>query len=436
MKNIFKNIYLLLTSVVLLASCEKEELRAILNTGAVPVVTLNSSSLELTKENAETVALTVSWAEPDFGFNAGAQYRILIAQAGSGFTGAQVFSTGSALSKSWTNKQLNNLLLAMGADVTQPFNLEVAVESILSDKAVQRSAANQLSALGYLDKLDLSSPWGIVGSGAVNGWDGPDMPFYKTASAGIYVAYVNLKDGEIKIRENNDWALNYGDNGADGSLEKDGANIVVTAGTYAVTFDENALTYIIEKLSWGIVGSGAPNGWDGPDVDFFYDSSTDQWRAITALNDGEIKIRKNNDWGLNYGDDGANGTLDKDGANIVVSAGTYLLTFNSNELTIEIEKIDIPGIVGSGAPNGWDGPDVSLRPDFSRDGFWVAYGVTLADGEIKFRMNNDWAINFGDDGANGTLERDAANIVVKAGKYDIELDLSDPASPKYKLTKK
>jgi hypothetical protein len=436
MKNIFKNIYLLLASAMLLASCEKEELKAILNSGAVPVVSLNSSSLELTKENADAVALTVSWTEPDFGFNAGAQYRILIAQAGSSFSGAQVFSTGSALSKSWTNKQLNNLLLAMGADVTQPFSLEVAVESILSDKAIQRSAANQLSALGYLDKLDLSSPWGIVGSGAVNGWDGPDMPFYKTASAGIYVAFVKLNDGEIKIRENNDWALNYGDNGADGSLEKDGANIVVTAGTYAVTFDENALTYTIEKLSWGIVGSGAPNGWDGPDVDFFYDSSTDQWRAITALNDGEIKIRKNNDWGLNYGDDGADGTLDKDGANIAVSAGTYLLTFNSNELTIEIEKIDIPGIVGSGAPNGWDGPDVSLTPDFSRDGIWVVYGVTLADGEIKFRMNNDWAVNFGDDGADGSLERDAANIAVSSGSYDVELDMSDPTSPKYKLTKK
>jgi hypothetical protein len=410
MKNISKNLFLLLAAVMLLASCEKEELRAVLNSGVAPVVTLNSSNLELTKDNADAVALTVSWAEPNFGFNAGAQYRILIDQAGSGFSAAQVFSTGSSLSKSWTHKQLNNLLLAMGADVTQPFNLEVAVESILSDKAIQRSEAN--------------------------GWDGPDMPFFKTASAGIYVAFVTLADGEIKIRENNDWAVNYGDNGADGSLERDGANIVVTAGSYAITFDENSLTYTIEPLSWGIVGSGAPNGWNGPDLEFFYDPSTDQWRAIATLADGEIKIRKNNDWGLNYGDDGADGTLDRDGANIAVTAGTYLVTFNSNELTVLIEPINIPGIVGSGAPNGWDGPDVSLIPDFSRDGFWVAYNVALADGEIKFRMNNDWGVNFGDDGADGTLERDAANIAVSAGNYDVELDLSDPASPKYKLTKK
>jgi hypothetical protein len=259
------------------------------------------------------------------------------------------------------------------------------------------------------------------------------MPFYKTASNGIYVAYVTLLEGEIKIRQNNDWAVNYGDNGADGTLERDGANIAVKAGTYAITFDENALTYTIEKLSWGIVGSAAPNGWDGPDVNFFYDPSSDQWRAIAKLGTGEIKIRKNNDWGLNYGDNGADGTLEKDGSNIAVSEGTYLITFNANELTVTLEEIDVPGIVGSAAPNSWDGPDVAMIPDFSRDGVWIATGVQLKAGEIKFRMNNDWAVNYGDNGADGSLEKDGSNIVVAAGKYDIELNLTDLT---YKITSK
>lgn len=436
MKNISYKIFLLLGIVTLFSSCEKEELRAILNTAAKPLVTLNASSLELSKENADANALTISWTEPDFGFNAGAQYRIMIDKAGGNFSQAQVFTTGTALSKSWTNKQLNALLQAMGFELTEQASLQVIVESILSDDNRQTSDAMNLKILGYLDKLDLSSSWGVVGSGAVNGWDGPDMPFYKTSASGIFVAYVTLKTGEIKIRENNDWAINYGDNGADGTLEKDGANIAVTAGTYSITFDQNNLSYTIEKLSWGIVGSGAPNGWDGPDLDFFYDPATDQWRALAKLADGEIKIRKNNDWGLNYGDNGADGTLEKDGANIAVTAGTYLVTFNQRELTFIIEPISIPGIVGSAAPNGWDGPDVSLKPDFSRDGLWVAYGVTLTTGEIKFRMNNDWGINFGDDGADGSLERDAANIAITAGTYDVELDLSDPSSPTYKITSK
>ena len=32
--------------------------------------------------------------------------------------------------------------------------------------------------------------------------------------------------------------MNYGDNGGDGTLEQDGANIPATAGTYKITFDE------------------------------------------------------------------------------------------------------------------------------------------------------------------------------------------------------
>ncbi len=435
MKNLINKIFGLAALVVIFAACQKEEIKAILNPAAKPVVNLSAQALQLSKENADAPALTVSWAEPDFGFNAGAQYRILIAKAGANFADAQVFTTGTELSKSWTNKQLNILLQGMGFKGDEEASLEVAVESILSNDVKQRSDVMALKAVGYVDKLDLSSTWGVVGSAAVNGWNGPDMPFYKTAASGVYVAYVTLLDGEMKIRQNNDWAVNYGDNGADGTLERDGANIAVKAGTYAITFDENALKYTVEALSWGLVGSATPNGWDGPDVNFFYDAATDQWRALVTLVDGEVKIRKNNDWGLNYGDDGADGTLEANGANLVVSAGTYLFTFNQKELTIEYEKISIPGIVGSAAPNGWGGPDVSFVPDFGREGFWVANGVTLIDGEIKFRMNNDWGVNYGDNGADGSLEKDGANIAVAAGKYNIELDFSDPNAPKYKIVK-
>ncbi len=420
---------------VIFTACEKEEIRAVLNPTAVPEITVSASSLTLTKENADQTALTVSWSQPDYGFNAGVQYRLMMDKVGNNFASPQVFATGTAQSKSWTHKQLNGLLQTMGFKGEELANLDIAVEAILSDAVVQRSVAQNLSAIGYVDQLDLNSPWGVVGSAAVNGWNGPDMPFYQTASAGVFVAYVTLANGEIKIRQNNDWAVNYGDDGANGSLELNGANIVVDAGTYQITFNANDLSYIIEPLSWGLVGSATPNGWNGPDVNFTYDPSSDQWRAIVKLTAGELKIRKNNDWGVNYGDDGNNGSLELNGANIAATAGTFLVTFNANELTYTIEPISVPGIVGSGAPNGWDGPDVQLKPDFAREGFWVAQNVKLATGEIKFRMNNDWAVNYGDDGANGSLEINGANIAVKAGVYDVELNLSETI-PTYKLTVK
>ena len=51
------------------------------------------------------------------------------------------------------------------------------------------------------------------------------------------------------------------------------------------------------------------------------------------------------------------------------------------------------------------------------------------DGEIKFRANNDWGVNYGDNGGDGTLELNGGNIPSTAGTYNIELDFSDPNNP-------
>ena len=45
---------------------------------------------------------------------------------------------------------------------------------------------------------------------------------------GQYEVNVTFLDGEFKFRENNDWAMNYGDNGADGTLDVNGENIAIT----------------------------------------------------------------------------------------------------------------------------------------------------------------------------------------------------------------
>ena len=165
------------------------------------------------------------------------------------------------------------------------------------------------------------SSWGVVGSG-YNDWGAfEDAPFYTTGTDGVYVAYVNLLDGEIKFRENNDWASDFGDNDADGTLDAGGANIAVTAGDYKITMDLNDNTYAIEAYSWGVVGSGY-NDWGGagPDAKFFYDYTTDTFKVGVKLIDGEIKFRLNNDWGTNYGDSGADGTLDN-GGDVGINSG-------------------------------------------------------------------------------------------------------------------
>jgi len=87
--------------------------------------------------------------------------------------------------------------------------------------------------------------WGLVGNATLNGWGGPDMSMYETAS-NKYAIYATLTSGEIKFRLNNDWSNNFGDDGADGTVDNGGSNIAIPGpGTYFITLDLNAGTYTL-----------------------------------------------------------------------------------------------------------------------------------------------------------------------------------------------
>lgn len=183
--------------------------------------------------------------------------------------------------------------------------------------------------------------------------------------------------------------------------------------------------------NWGLVGS-AVNGWGGTnrgfaagnDVPFLSNGQDGMFRAVATLYDGEFKIREDNAWGLNYGDNGADGTLEQNGANITISAGHYIIDFDAVNFTITITPAGtVWGVVGSATLNGWGAAeDVKLMPDPCNDGVYIVKDVVLTDGEIKFRQDDAWGLNVGDNGADGTYEANGANIAVTAGTYDMTLD--------------
>ena len=106
--------------------------------------------------------------------------------------------------------------------------------------------------------LGAVSTWGIVGSATPNGWDGPDAMLLQDGD--VLTLYVELGDGEIKFRENNDWANNFGDDGADGTLEMGGANMAVSAGMYKVSVDFTNSTYSINTIGADFRGNFYTDG--------------------------------------------------------------------------------------------------------------------------------------------------------------------------------
>jgi hypothetical protein len=130
-----------------------------------------------------------------------------------------------------------------GMDAPGMFGIDGGWGGIRTTKNLVKQYDIDVNSLN--SSLGTLSSWGLVGSATTNGWNGPDMRMYSTAS-NVYSLFANLTAGEMKFRFDNNWSTNFGDNGADGSVDDGGANIAIAqSGTYLVTLNLNNNTYTL-----------------------------------------------------------------------------------------------------------------------------------------------------------------------------------------------
>ena len=316
---------------------------------------------------------------------------------------------------------------------------------------------------------------GVIGDATPTGWDSDTDMEFNTEKQRFYVD-LTLTDGTIKFRANDAWDVNWG--GADGVLAAGADNIPVTAGNYRIyvnlndpanpTYELNAKMYGQDEnagnttpepepepepepvLGWGLVG--AFSGWGGsPDVMLASDGTFYVVKGVEL--EGELKFRKDSDWGVNFGlaegaEFAANAeiALAANGGNINVAAGTYDVYFDeANAKAWFITDGSYPG--GGAAPeasewgvvgqvNGWAAPDITMYKT-ATEGLFVAYNVAMPDGGFKIRANGEWndAANYGLENGKGNVEVDHAydvvtgggsgDMVLVAGNYDIWFDLAN-----------
>jgi len=178
---------------------------------------------------------------------------------------------------------------------------------------------------------------------------------------------------------------------------------------------------------------GSYQGWNPADSNTAIASlkSNDLYEGFLWFADDntEYKFAKGS-WDENWGDDNADGTLDPGGANIIAAvAGYYKLNADLIALTHSALRTEW-GVIGSATPGGWDA-STPMTYDVETQHWTVTMDLT-AD-EFKFRANDAWDLNYGDNLGNGILQQDGANIPVPAaGNYTITLELNKPIY-KYKL---
>jgi len=167
--------------------------------------------------------------------------------------------------------------------------------------------------------------------GGYQGWNPSVAPTLASVNSdGNYEGYVNVSasttDFGFKLNTQPDWnGTNYGDGGS-GMLSSTGGNLIFPGpGYYKINANTNDNTWSLTSTTWSLIGSFAASGWSN-DVDMTYDNGSNSWSATITTAAGDVfKFRANHDWGLNYGDKNADGSLEQDGDNISITPGTHTI---------------------------------------------------------------------------------------------------------------
>jgi hypothetical protein len=127
-------------------------------------------------------------------------------------------------------------------------------------------------------------------------------------------------------------------------------------------------------------------------------------------------------WDHSWG--GADGVLSSSGGNITVTdAGYYKVNVDTVAKTYSVIKTTW-GAIGNATPGLWN-TDSPMTYDAAAGTWSVILNLTV--GDIKFRANAAWDINYGDNGPIGILVAGGNNIAIpEAGNYIITMKLGIP----------
>lgn len=334
MKNLMIS-FIAIFGLLLFTSCEDSVGPKIKSDPGSPVLTSHSGgeSYVLNEEEADEDLFTLSWDAPDFGFPAAVTYFIEMDVDESGFEDPVTFVETNQTSVTMTVGEVNTRLLTAGIPFGIESEITMRIRAHVNESVEDRISETFVLAFTPYEVViefpEIYVPGGYQSaSGYTNDWSPEDAPaLYSRNSDDRYEGYVYIaNDGsEFKFTEERNWDVNWGDDGADGTLQQNGANITADTGYYKMNVDLNDMSYSILNTTWGVIGDATADGWDA-DQDLTYDMTDKVWRITTDLTAGEIKFRANDAWDLNYGTENADGTLQAGADNIPVEeAGNYTI---------------------------------------------------------------------------------------------------------------
>ena len=341
-------LYIVLIGLLLPFSCKKDETKVQRNTNATAPTIMSpsgGSSLTLTKADSAKL-IRFAWNAADFGFSAAVGYTVQIDTAGNNFKNASNILNATIDSASIIVYELDQKLLAAGFPQNKASSIDVRVRGILSGLNNSPYAdtvySNPVTLSITTFKIGKTYPKILWVVGDFQSWNNTDAaPTLSPVDStqGTYEGYINIPSLKFKIVSDHSWSnsATYGDDGTNGGTADNGILsqvnggkdiIIKDYGFLKINVDLQKMTYSTSANTWSITGGF--NGWALPGLSMTLTPSTSIWTVTTNLAAGDTyKFIANGGWALNYGDTGADGIPDINGANIsVATAGNYTITLD------------------------------------------------------------------------------------------------------------
>lgn len=459
MKNIFKLLFLAAGVAFIGTACQKVGSLPYYSGGTAPVLSSSVTTIAAVPADSNKTAITFNWTSPAYATDSTTvKYLVEIDSSGRSFSKKYTKVVTGSLTTAFTNKEINAVALGFGFAYNKPYDIDVRITSSYANNNNQlASNVVKLKITPYVVPPKVVPPASktlfLVGDATPGGWANPVPERYQAFTRLDSVTYQGtffLNGGKefLVLPVNGDWShkfsvadksvtgLNAGGNfGADLNDNFPGP---AKTGFYKITLDFQAgkFTVVATGGTYGLLYvPGDYQGWTpasaaklgSPKNDGTYEGYVD----FPAGGTFEFKVTTTPDWSNAFGD-GGGGTLSASGGNLKVpGAGYYKINANTATNTWSATKTTW-GLIGSFAGSGW-GTDANMTYDAGSNS-WSAT-ITLAAGdEFKFRANATWDLNYGDTGADGSLEGGGDNIKgVSAGSHKITLYLGNAGFYTYKI---
>lgn len=462
-------------AVGMIAGCQKPEMIQIAAPEDVkaPVLEALQGPIEITPTNMALEKVTFNWSAADYGVATQVNYSLEAAAAAAPDTKVTITSGITTTTAELTYDQLNQILfndlkLADGVaeDVLFMVGAKVGEYAKIYSNTITVSCKVTAAEKVY-PKLT------VAGSYAYNNWT-PGKGQFVFDFAGDDKQYSGVIDfGEdVSALEfkfvGSAWGTNEFSVPSGEAQAAEAAELPLVAGGgdnisayrthrfYSLTLDKGT-PKVTKNFSFNQIGViGSFNGW-AEDVVMQFNVEKQRFYADVEFTEaGQFKLRADADWAVNWGAEAFGMTVSNSDGNLEAAAGKYRIYANMNNpagMTIEL----VAGMYGKDEPvsggttepepeptptvQGWglvgeynvwgETPDVMLASDGT---YLVAKGVELS-GQVKFRKDGAWDVNFGAPGdvepveiaVNTELElvANGKNFTIAAGTYDVYLDESN-----------